>query len=135
MLNVSLNSETPWSSGVALKIISALGGSSNTLVVGGAVRNWLLDENVNDIDLAGDVTFGAGREMRIVKPIYFPKMKFSYALTDANSKIVDKGEADLKDMGFMDRIHIGREEEFMYEKRMIKEWFDKEIKPKVTDSK
>ena len=52
MLNVSLNSETPWSSGVALKIISALGGSSNTLVVGGAVRNWLLDENVNDIDLA-----------------------------------------------------------------------------------
>lgn len=52
MLNVNLNTETPWSSGVAFKIINALGGSSNTLVVGGAVRNWLLDENVNDIDLA-----------------------------------------------------------------------------------
>ena len=52
MLNVNLNIETPWSSGVALKIITTLGGSANTLVVGGAVRNWLIDENVNDIDFA-----------------------------------------------------------------------------------
>ena len=52
MLNVNLNTETPWSSGVALKIITTLGGSANTLAVGGAVRNWLIDENVKDIDFA-----------------------------------------------------------------------------------
>ena len=52
MLNVSFNTKTPWSSGLALKIINILGGSENTLVVGGAVRNWLNDEPVNDIDFA-----------------------------------------------------------------------------------
>ena len=52
MLNVNFNTNTPWSSGTALEIINILGGSTNTLVVGGAVRNWLDDKTVNDIDFA-----------------------------------------------------------------------------------
>tara|TARA_B100000686_G_scaffold305938_1_gene344913 strand:- start:29533 stop:30789 length:1257 start_codon:yes stop_codon:yes gene_type:complete len=52
MLNVNFNTKTPWSSGVALKIINILGGSEKTLVVGGAVRDWLTDNPVKDIDFA-----------------------------------------------------------------------------------
>ena len=52
MLNVNFNTKTPWSSGVALKIINILGGSEKTLVVGGAVRDWLTNNTVKDIDFA-----------------------------------------------------------------------------------
>lgn len=52
MLNVNLNISPPWSSGVAYEIMMALGGSDKTLVVGGAVRDWLSDIPVNDIDFA-----------------------------------------------------------------------------------
>ena len=52
MLSVNLNREPPWSSGVPLKILKALGGSDKTLIVGGAVRDWLCDDPVEDIDFA-----------------------------------------------------------------------------------
>ena len=94
---------------------------------------YKLGVTINDIDLAGDVRFGGAQELRIVKPIYFPKIKFSYAVTDAKGKIIDKGEAALKDMSFMDRIRRGREEEFMYDKRLITDWFEQELLPKVSN--
>lgn len=96
-------------------------------------EGYKLGIKVNDIDLAGDVRFGGANELRIVKPIHFPKIKFSYALTDANGKIVDKGDADLKDMSFMDKIRRGRDEEFMHEKRIITDWFENELLPKVNN--
>ena len=52
MLNVNFNTKMPWSSGVAFKIINILGGSEKTLVVGGAVRDWLSNKPVKDIDFA-----------------------------------------------------------------------------------
>ncbi len=94
-------------------------------------EGYKLGVTINDIDLAGDVRFGGGREMRIVKPIHFPKLKFSYALTDANGKLVDKGDAELKDMSFMDKIRRGRDEEFMHEKRLITDWFEDQLVSKI----
>ena len=52
MLNVNLNISPPWSSGVAFDIMMALGGSDKTMIVGGAVRDWLSNVPVNDIDFA-----------------------------------------------------------------------------------
>ena len=52
MLSVNLNTNPPWSSGVPLKILKILGGSDKTMIVGGAVRDWLSDEPVDDIDFA-----------------------------------------------------------------------------------
>src|SRR5210317_2202057 len=52
MLSVNLNRNPPWSSGVPLKILQTLGGSDKTMIVGGAVRDWLSDEPVDDIDFA-----------------------------------------------------------------------------------
>jgi hypothetical protein len=98
-------------------------------------EGYKLGVTVNDIDLAGDVLFGGGTEMRVIKSVYWPRIKFSFVLTDASSKIVDKGEANIKDMSFMDKIRMGREESFMYEKRLINDWFNEEIKPKVPETK
>ena len=52
MLNVNLNISPPWSSGVAFDIMMALGGSDKTMIVGGAVRDWLSNVPVNDMDFA-----------------------------------------------------------------------------------
>jgi len=52
MLSVNLNRSPPWSSGVPLEILKALGGADKILIVGGAVRDWLCDEPIGDIDFA-----------------------------------------------------------------------------------
>lgn len=52
MLSVNFNRKPPWSSGISYNIIKTLGGSDKTLVVGGAVRDWLCDVPVEDIDFA-----------------------------------------------------------------------------------
>ena len=52
MLSVNLNRETPWSSGTPYDILIVLGGSDKTMIVGGAVRDWLNEEPVKDIDFA-----------------------------------------------------------------------------------
>ena len=52
MLNVNLNISPPWASGVAFDIMMALGGSDKTMIVGGAVRDWLSNVPVKDIDFA-----------------------------------------------------------------------------------
>ena len=52
MLNVNLNISPPWSSGIAYEIMMILGGSDKTMIVGGAVRDWLSGIPVKDIDFA-----------------------------------------------------------------------------------
>jgi len=52
MLSVNLNREPPWSSGTPYEILKVLGGSNKTMIVGGAVRDWLNKEPVKDIDFA-----------------------------------------------------------------------------------
>ena len=52
MLSVNLNKKPPWSSGTPFEILKALGGADKTMIVGGAVRDWLSDEPVEDIDFA-----------------------------------------------------------------------------------
>jgi hypothetical protein len=93
-------------------------------------EGYKLGVKITDIDLAGDVRFGP-TEVRIVKNIYFPSIKFEYMLTDNKGKLIEKGNADLKDMGFLDKIKRGRDEEFMHDKRLISDWFEKELLPKA----
>ncbi len=90
-----------------------------------------LTVKVNELDLAGDVIFGVN-EIRVVKSVYIPQMKFDYSLTDKQGNPMAEGNADLKDLSFMDRVKSGRDTEFYYEKRMINDWFEKELLPKVT---
>ncbi len=91
-------------------------------------KGYKLNLEITDIDLAGDVRYGGMDEIRVVKPIYFPRIKLSYSLSDNKGSVVsEEDDVELKDMGFMDKIKMGRDEPFFYEKRLITEWFGEQI--------
>lgn len=88
-----------------------------------------LKVQVHNLDLAGDVRYMMGPNnstIRVVKDIYFPKMRFSYQLVDKNDSEVTSGEADIKDMSFNTGIrNSSSTDSFYYEKEMISDWFKK----------
>ncbi|WP_105166778.1 DUF3016 domain-containing protein [Pseudoalteromonas sp. T1lg23B] len=97
-------------------------------------EGYKLSITFDDIDLAGDVRFNID-DIRVVKPIYFPRLDISYSLTDDKGlQLINESDVNLKDMGFMDRAKIGHEETLYYEKRLLKEWFAESILP-VVESK
>ncbi|MEI8667100.1 DUF3016 domain-containing protein [Pseudoalteromonas sp. B131b] len=95
-------------------------------------KGYKLNVEFTDLDLAGDVRYGGMDEIRVVKPIYFPRIKLNYSLTDKDGNVLNKGsDVELKDMGFMDKIKMGREESFYYEKRLLTQWFGEQILPSL----
>jgi len=95
----------------------------------------VLKIEVTDVDLAGDARFSGGiHRLRIVKDIYFPRMKFSYQLVNADGNEVVSAEVELKDMNFM--FAIGRTLKYRndslgYEKKMLDEWFKETFKDQI----
>jgi len=86
----------------------------------------LLKIDVTDVDLAGDVHFGSNSQIRVVKDIYFPRLKFSYELFNVDKSIVTSGDINLKDMSFMMNNNFRyRNKTLGYEKRMLDNWFSK----------
>ena len=84
---------------------------------------------VQDIDLAGDPHPLGGRMdmIRVIKPLYRPAMKFSYAVTQ-DGKTVREGRAELQDMGFMDHFNrYFRDDPLYYEKPMLDKWFEEQF--------
>ena len=95
-------------------------------------KDYKLNVEFTDLDLAGDVRYGGMDEIRVVKPIYFPRIKLDYSLTDKDGTVLSKDtDVELKDMGFMDKIKMGRDESFYYEKRLLTEWFGEQILPSL----
>ncbi|WP_085298811.1 DUF3016 domain-containing protein [Cognaticolwellia mytili] len=87
-------------------------------------ENQKLALDITNIDLAGDVRHGGINRIRVVKDIYFPRMKFTYQLLNADNIVVKSEEVSLKDMGFL--IHNGlkyRNQSLGYEKKMLDDWF------------
>lgn len=83
-----------------------------------------LKVNVTDVDLAGDVNFSSSRQVRVVKDIYFPRIKFDYKLESASGEIISQGDVDLKDMNFLRHGKLKyRSDRFGYEKKMLDDWF------------
>ncbi|MGO2013037.1 MAG: DUF3016 domain-containing protein [Pseudoalteromonas sp.] len=96
-------------------------------------EGYKFNVEVTDLDLAGDVRFGGMNDLRIVKPIYFPRIDFSYSVTDKGGQLVSESDSvQLKDMGFMERIKMGRDGAFYHDKRLITDWFEEELLPKIT---
>lgn len=84
----------------------------------------VLKVNVTNVDLAGDVRFDTMDRIRVIRDLYIPRMKFTYELVNSNKSIVDSGEVDLKDMGFMQQsANIGHHQAIYYEKKMLNKWF------------
>lgn len=95
-------------------------------------EGYMLNMEITDFDLAGDVRYGGIDEIRVVKPIHFPRIKLNYSLTDNSGTVLNAADdVELKDMSFMDKIKRGREEAFHYEKRLLSEWFDERVLTQV----
>ncbi len=97
---------------------------------------YSMEINVKDLDLAGDVNPMYrldNTDIRVIKEIYFPRMKFDYVLFDQNKQqILKESDVKIKDMGFMTSSHIGyQSREFAYEREMLKKWFNKVIVPQT----
>jgi len=108
------------------------------------IKDYLLEESqavlpadqslvvtFTDIDLAGDYEPWRtnARDIRIVKDIYPPKLDFSYKVTDASGKVIKEGVEHLRDLGFMSRVMINRQDQFSYEKDMIRDWVRSTLRP------
>jgi hypothetical protein len=90
-------------------------------------ENYQWRVEVTNIDLAGEVEFGGGREVRVVRSITIPRISFNYQLLDDKKQIVKQDEVALKDMSFMDRTRLKyRHDPLGYEKNMIDRWFEEE---------
>ena len=97
------------------------------------------DVTVTDVDLAGEVRplmHRATSDIRIVKDFYWPRVAFSYVVTDAQGRVIGQGKEDLKDMSFMfgGRSASGRTS-FHYEERMLRDWFTRQQRDKLLPSR
>lgn len=78
---------------------------------------------ITDVDMAGEFEPQRGanfRDIRIIKPIYSPRIELTYRLTDAGGNIVAEGERQLRDPAFDWNITpIDREDPLRHEKALL----------------
>lgn len=80
-----------------------------------------------DIDLAGEFEGWRGPEfmdVRIVKDIYSPKMNLEFKLTSADGTVLKEGKRQLRDLAFMMKISIKRDDERRFEKALLDDWLE-----------
>jgi len=90
-----------------------------------------LEITFTDVDLAGDYlpSMPMGRDIRVIKNIYFPHSDLRFVLKDADGKVLKEGERHLKDMDFLYRVGINRGDELFYDTKLLDEWIDSEFAP------
>ena len=84
-----------------------------------------------DIDLAGDYlpSMPSGEDVRVIKDIYYPRMKFTYTITDASGAVVKEGTENLSDMNFMMNPGIlNRGEPLFHDKAMLRDWLRRTLR-------
>ena len=83
-----------------------------------------------DIDLAGDFEpwrGGQAMDIRIVKDVYPPRMDLEFRLTDADGAVLKEGKRQLRDLAFLGKININREDPLRHEKNLLDDWFKNEF--------
>jgi len=85
-----------------------------------------------DIDMAGDFEPARARmtDVRVVKGIYFPRLKFTYIVTNAVNEKVSSGAESLTDMNFMSRLRLNTTDTLSYEKDMLRDWMADNLRKK-----
>jgi len=91
-----------------------------------------LTVTLTEVDLAGD--FESWRDffmndVRIVKDIYPPRIDLEFKLTDADGKVLKEGKRELRDLAFMMKLSIQRDDPFRHEKQLLNDWMRSEFKP------
>jgi len=93
-------------------------------------KNQTLKIEVFDLDLAGDIDYGSIYRIRYVEDVYYPSIKFSYQLVNADNSTVKSGDINLKDVNFLQFNNTIRyhSQSYGYDKKMIADWFNKTFK-------
>jgi hypothetical protein len=83
-----------------------------------------------DIDLAGDYlpSMASGHDIRVMKDVYSPRMKFTFQIADAAGAVVKEGAERLSDMNYMQTPGLNRSDELFYDKAMLRDWLRKSLK-------
>lgn len=83
-----------------------------------------------DIDLAGDFEpwrGSDGMDIRIVKDIYPPKMDLEFKLTGADGAVIKEGKRQLRDLMFMSKITLNRNDSLHSDKALLDDWMRSEF--------
>jgi hypothetical protein len=92
-------------------------------------KNQILEIEVTNIDLAGDVHHGSikgvgGQQLRVVESIYYPRFEFSFKLLASDGTTMLTKKENIKDMGFMSGTSLRyRNKTLGYEKQLLDDWF------------
>lgn len=90
-----------------------------------------LKVNVVDLDLAGYVYPLSVRQLSESEE---PKIKFEYQVLNGD-QVIKSELVELKDPRYLSKIKMGKiNEAYRFEKRMITEWFKKELRPMLNES-
>ncbi len=88
---------------------------------------------VTEVDLAGDFEPWHGPQMsdvRVVKDVYPPKIDLEFKLTGPDGKVVKEGRRQLRDLAFMMKLSINRDDNLRFEKALVDDWLRDEL-PRV----
>lgn len=95
-----------------------------------------LEVTLVDIKRAGDYEpwHGPnGRDIRIMRDIYPPRITLRYTLKDAQGRIASEGDARLSDSGYLHNLGLKSESDpLRYEKRLIDDWVKRELAKQAT---
>jgi len=95
-----------------------------------------LDVTLVDIKRAGDYEpwhGPRGRDIRIMRDIYPPRISLQYTLKDASGRIVSEGDARLSDTGYLHNLGLKSDSDpLRYEKRLIDDWVKRQLASQAT---
>ena len=91
-----------------------------------------LSMTVKDVDLAGEFEYWRGpdfNDVRIIKEIYPPRLKFDFKVTGPDDKVVKEGMAQITDLTYLWNLSnpARRYETFYYEQELIEDWLRREL--------
>lgn len=83
----------------------------------------------NDIDLAGDIEpiqNGAGK--RVLRDVTPPRMDIEFKIIGPDGAVKAEGKRMLKKLAYLSTMNLNRtEERYYHDKKLIREWVEKEI--------
>ena len=90
-----------------------------------------LSVTITDVDLAGDFEpwrGGQWGDVRIVKDIYPPRISLAFRLTEADGAVVKEGKRELRDLSFLMKLSIDRNDSLRHEKALLDDWLSTEFR-------
>lgn len=90
-----------------------------------------LEVEITDIERAGEYEMATGYSdhVRVIRDIYPPRIDLRYTRFDDQGNVVDSGERELTDLGFLARGggSVGMGDPLRHEKRLVDDWIRSDI--------